>query len=358
MSKLKLTDAEWTEFKVKDIFEVTNSKPYHKQNLKTTQRGIPYITRTSFNNGLEEIIEDVDFRKNPQNTITLGAENADFFYQSVEYITGNKMYYIQNENITKNIGLFLVQSFRNSIKDSGFGYGKGLTGTRFKERLVMLPIDSQGHPNWQFMEDYIKQEQKVQAQQVIDYYERKLVELAGDVVGLEKVEWKTFRLGEVFDLITKGSKGLNHLEKGLLKGISYVGATNRNNGVLDFVEQKESLIYSGNAIAFIRNGEGSMGYSVYKKEDFIATQDITVGYNENLNEYNAKFISTVADQVRGKYNFGYKRNQERLKRETLTLPADKNGNPDFQYMSDFVKKLELEKVRETLGYIYQIKGDT
>lgn len=352
MSKLKLTDVEWGEFKVKDIFEVTNSKPYHKNNLKITKKGIPYITRTSFNNGLEEIVENINVHKNPKNTISLGAENADFFYQSVEYITGNKMYIIQNDNISKNVGIFLVQSFRNSIKDCGFGYGKGLTGTRFKERIVILPMDSQGQPNWQFMEDYIKQEQKQQAQKIIDYYERKLVELAGDVVGLDKVEWKTFKLGDIFDLVTKSSKGLNHLEKNTSDGISYVGATNRNNGVLDFVKRKENLIYSGNAIAFIRNGEGSMGYSVYKKEDFIASQDITVGYNQYLNEYNAKFITTIADQVRGKYNFGYKRNQERLKRETLVLPSDEEGNPDFQYMSDFVKKLELDKAQEVLEYIY------
>ena len=32
-----------------------------------------------------------------------------------------------------------------------------------------------------------------------------------------------------------------------------------------FVKQKKILLYSGNAIAFIRNSEGSIGYSVYKK---------------------------------------------------------------------------------------------
>lgn len=71
MSKLKLTDVEWGEFKVKDIFEVTNSKPYHKNNLKITKKGIPYITRTSFNNGLEEIVENINVHNNPKNTISL-----------------------------------------------------------------------------------------------------------------------------------------------------------------------------------------------------------------------------------------------------------------------------------------------
>ncbi len=134
-----------------------------------------------------------------------------------------------------------------------------------------------------------------------------------------------------------------------------MGATNRNNGVLEFVEPDQKVIYEGNCIAFIRNGEGSMGYSIYKKEDFIATQDISVGYNVNLDQYNGMFITTIADRVRGKYNFGYKRNQNRLENEILALPIDENGNPHWEYMSKFMQKLEAEKLEKALEYIYIYK---
>lgn len=348
MSKLKLTDVEWGEFKVKDIFEVTNSKPYHKQNLKITQRGVPYITRTSFNNGLEEVIEDVGFRKNPKNTITLGAENADFFYQSVEYITGNKMYYIQNENITKNIGLFLVQTFRNSIKDSGFGYGKGLTGTRFKERLVMLPIDSQGQPNWQFMEDYIKQEQKQQAQKIIDYYERKLVELAGDVVGLDKVEWKTFRFTEVFQEIQRGKRLTKANQTNGPK--PYISSTSENNGVDAFIGNETGVRKFEDVLTLANSG--SVGSTFYQQFEFVASDHVTALKSENADKYAYLFLSTVVKRLEEKYSFNREINDTRIKREKIILPADKQGNPDFQYMSDFVKKLELDKVQEVLEYIY------
>lgn len=100
------------------------------------------------------------------------------------------------------------------------------------------------------------------------------------------------------------SKGLNHLKR-KQDGISYLGATNLNNAVLDYVEPIPELIQKGHCIAFIRNGEGSMGYAVYKEEDFIATSDISVGYNEHLNKYTGMFITTIADRIRGKYNFGY-----------------------------------------------------
>lgn len=202
------------------------------------------------------------------------------------------------------------------------------------------------------MEDYIKQEQKQIAQKIVSYYEHKVLETGFDLVGLEDVEWKNFKTGDLFKFIRKPSKGLNKLEGNKKDGISYLGATNSNNGVLEFVEDDKKLIYEGNCIAFIRNGEGSMGYSIYKKEDFIATQDISVGYNANLNQYNGMFITTIADRVRGKYNFGYKRNQNRLENEILTLPADENGNPHWEYMSKFMQKFEAEKLEEVREYIY------
>lgn len=358
MSKLKLTDVEWGEFFIggsNGLFDITSTKSGIDKNKLNIDVGlIPYITRTDMQNGINMFITDKQnnrYNIDEGNVITIGLDTQTVFYQPTAFYTGQNIQVLRNNNLNKYTAMFIIPSIKIQMQKFNWG-GNGATLGRLNRTRLILPIDSQGQPNWQFMEDYIKQEQKQQAQKIIDYYERKLIELAGDVVGLDKVEWKTFKLGDIFDLVTKSSKGLNHLEKNTSDGISYVGATNRNNGVLDFVKRKENLIYSGNAIAFIRNGEGSMGYSVYKKEDFIASQDITVGYNQYLNEYNAKFITTIADQVRGKYNFGYKRNQERLKRETLVLPSDEKGNPNFQYMSDFVKKLELDKVQEVIEYIY------
>lgn len=162
-------------------------------------------------------------------------------------------------------------------------------------------------------------------------------------------EWKGFRVEDLFYFENKPSKGLNHLKQ-RDDGVNYVGATNRNNGVLAYVEANQKVIYKGNAIAFIRNGEGSMGYSVYKAEDFVATQDISVGYNENLNRYIGLFIVAVADKVRGKYNFGYKRNQKRLNKETLQLPINSDGLPDWQFMEDFIKQKEQKQIADLKDY--------
>jgi len=166
---------EWKVFRVSDVFEVLNLHPYHKNNLQVCFNGIPYITRTSMNNGLENCVElPDDIYLNNQNTITLGAENANFFYQPYKYITGNKMYSICHDKLNKYNGLFLINIFRQSIKNCGFGFGLGLTGSRFLTRLILLPIDSLGNLHWQFMEDYIKAEESRQKHLLLMYYKKKI----------------------------------------------------------------------------------------------------------------------------------------------------------------------------------------
>ena len=58
---LNLEVKEWREFIVGETFEVLNSKPYHKKDLKISdnfKNSIPYISRTNKNNGVEEIIQN------------------------------------------------------------------------------------------------------------------------------------------------------------------------------------------------------------------------------------------------------------------------------------------------------------
>lgn len=172
----------------------------------------------------------------------------------------------------------------------------------------------------------------------------------GGVNLLNEVRWKSFMLGELFDFEMGKSKGLNHLRVSD-DGINYLGATNLNNGVLCQVEKKKEYIQKGNCVAFIRNGEGSMGYSVYKAESFIATSDISVGYNINMNKYVGSFITTVADRVRGKYNFGYKRSATRLTKESIMLPTTSDGQPDYAFMEAYMLNEEIKCLKRYLDYL-------
>lgn len=170
---------------------------------------------------------------------------------------------------------------------------------------------------------------------------------------LNNVHWRPFRVGELFHIENCKCSKVGALEPG---DFPYVGATANNNGVLHFVEYRESLVTKGNCIAFICDGEGSIGLSVYKAEDFIGSTTVRVGRCDSLNKYTALFITTVADTVRSKYNFGYKRNARNLKREIIHLPANEDGNPDWSFMEAYMRRLEKQILQRGLEGVSQKKS--
>lgn len=350
MYKYRLEDVEWRRFKVggKDgIFNVKNSKPYHKANLNVASNGIPYVTRTSMNNGLEDLIVDANYEKNPKNTISLGAENADFFFQGVEYVSGNKMYCISNDKITREVGLFLVQIFRQSIKECGFGYGKGLTGTRFKNRYIMLPIDENNKPNWHFMEEYIKERENKQRNVLKDCYKRRLFYLGSCTGIVNNVEWGEFYISDIFNTVQRGKRltKANQIDG----NVPYISSTGLNNGLDNFIGNTECIRSSQKDLTIANSG--SVGSCFYHSYKYVASDHVTTLKLSNGNDNVYKFLSTILGRLKEKYSFNREINDARIKREKILLPIDTNGNPNWDYMENYIKIIEKKKIEQILEYL-------
>ena len=246
---------------------------------------------------------------------------------------------------------FLIVAIKKLVKKFSWG-SYGATLTRLRKSKIYLPVNRDGGIDFQFMSSFMKQIENDILSTTLATFKDRIEDNALKQRNLGGVNWADFYVRDVFSHMEVGkSKGLNHLVKSD-SGISYLGATNQNNGVLCFVKSVDSLVQKGNCIAFIRNGEGSMGYSVYKSEDFIATSDMTLAYSEYLNKYTGMFITTIADRVRGKYNFGYKRSATRLAKEMLSLPVTPEGLPDWDYMEQYMRNIESQQI---LNYLQAIK---
>ncbi|WP_459209093.1 restriction endonuclease subunit S [Aquimarina rhabdastrellae] len=338
---LDLKNKKWKEFVIEDIFKVDKGVYLHSQ--KMIKGNIPFVSAKSIENGFSGFIG------NPKifdgNAITIEKIKLTAFYQPHKFYCSHDVTVIENSLLNEYNAKFICQIInRNGIK---YNYGRQAQMNVVKREKILLPINTKGEPDFKFMEAFIKEKEENKTKIYNAYILNRLkkVEDFKKVAPLEDKEWEVFEIGELFTLSQGKSKGLNHLKKSK-EGVNYLGATNQNNGVLCQVEKVEKLLHKGNGIAFIRNGEGSMGYSIYKTEEFIATSDISVGYNSNLNREIGLFITTVADKVRGKYNFGYKRSGNRLKKEKILLPINDQNEPDYIYMENYIKQLEYNKLKE------------
>jgi hypothetical protein len=346
-----LKNIQWGEFVIQDIFDIKIGKSIDANKVNKKSGKIAYITRKECDNGLDGFIDfDFNYINFDSPVITIGNETAEPFVQNYPFFTGTKVNILIPKQKTSKLALLFVSQSLKKHK-SKYSYSFTINSTRLKRQIIQLPKTSKGEPDYAFMEQYMhqKEHEKYDKYRVAISDRLEKIKDFQDVIPLNQKEWGEFELGKLFKLYSGKSKGLNHLKK-TKDGVNYLGATNSNNGVLTSVQidGNEKLIQKGNCIAFIRNGEGSMGYSIYKAEDFIATSDISVGYSTNINRYTGLFITTIADRIRGKYNFGYKRSDTRLKKEKLQLPINSKGEPDYTYMESFMKKLEYEKLSKYL----------
>lgn len=183
------------------------------------------------------------------------------------------------------------------------------------------------------------------------FEEKDKINIINKDLKLSSLEWKEFKLNDLFDRIEKGKcKNTNEETKQSINGVSFLSATLNNNGVSGFVEPNY-LLQKGNCIMFVNQGDGGAGYSVYKKEDFISTTSNSFGYAKWINRYTGLFVASILCRFKEKYSFGYGRTENRLKNDRILLPINSKGQPNWEFMENFMRKIEYKKLNIYLDYI-------
>lgn len=352
---MKLNDREWCVFLIGDLFSVKRPPARNKDNYEVGD--IPFVASGSVNNGVMKCCKPLEDEKlDEAGCITVSPVDGSAFYQPYPFLgrggAGSSILMLYADNMNLYSGQFIAKMISNTCACK-YTYGHMGNKDGIKRERIMLPIDENNNPDYQFMEDYVKELMTRKREQYLDYCKEQLKIFGGySLIPLADKHWKSFFIGEIFDYFVPGkSKGLNHLTEDVVSGKSYIGATNRNNGVLSFVQEDKKLMQKGNAIGFIKNGNGSAGYAIYKYESFISTSDVIFAYANWLNKYIGLFIITCSDMSQEKYSHGYKWTKERLLKSGIMLPVNEYGIPDYEYMEKYSKNLLCEKIQRYIKYI-------
>ena len=120
-------------------------------------------------------------------------------------------------------------------------------------------------------------------------------------------------------------------------GINYVGASAFNNGITAKIGNDEKIHPAG-TITVCYNG--SIGQAFYQNEPYWATDDVNVLYPKfRLSPSIAKFIIPIIYKLSSKYAYIDKWTASRMEATLIPLPADKYGDPDWEYMESFIDTL-------------------
>lgn len=162
----------------------------------------------------------------------------------------------------------------------------------------------------------------------------------------EKVDcsdWKEFPISYFFSV----SKGTRLTKSNMIDGnINYIGASAFNNGIVTQISNDDA-INEPFKITVCYNG--SVGESFYQIEPFWATDDVNIlspKFDINLNL--ALFFTSILRKVGSNYAFVDKWTKDIMEKTLLKVPVDSKGNPDFNFIKQFMINLPYSK------YLYQI----
>ena len=143
---------EWKEFSFDELFIIGKAKGPKAKEAEENIGDIPYITATSENNGIKCLTSIPARHKG--NCLTIG-HLGDPFYQEKDFSGNNVTYlYSKTNHMNQYVGLFLVSLMQFLPKKYNYGNVVGIA--KMKNEKISLPVDSNGNPDWQLMEDYIK----------------------------------------------------------------------------------------------------------------------------------------------------------------------------------------------------------
>lgn len=350
MSRLKLTDMKYGQFRISDIFEIENCKCSKVSELE--KGNIPYVGATNRNNGVLSFVDakiDLITKGNCIAFICDGEGSVGYsIYKGEDFVGSTTIKVGRNPKLNKYNGLFITTVADTVRGKYNFGYKRN--ETHLKAETLQLPIDLNGNPNWQFMEDYIKQEQKIQAQKIVNYYKQRIIEYCFELLDLEDVKWKEFKFEKIFKKIQRGKRltKSNQIEG----NTPYISSTAMNNGVDNFINNEDNVRKFKNCLTVANSG--SVGACFYHHYEFVASDHVTslkLNDEDNADKYIYIFISSIIKRLEEKYSFNREINDKRIRQEKIILPVDENGNPHWEYMRMFMKEIESEKISKVVEYL-------
>ena len=318
--------------KLSELFDIHNGYSANKfsniSSTKTDEYNLAYIRPSSkISNTLSGYVKESEapiiYDENTLFVSTNGEGSHSYSYvMPIKFVHSNNSCVLIPK---KEMSLLEKQFYALCITKNRyrFSYGRLPVGDRLA--ILEVPADI---PDWVY---------EVEEPDLSDYREsfnsNKTPELNID-------EWKEFKLTDLFDL--KNGKGYLSSEALENPGDNpFVCSSETNNGIACYTSLANT--HKGNCLTI--NKDGSVGCAFYQKKDFSTNKHVIVATPtfKNFNQYIAMFLIPIIELEKFKYCFGRAWGLDRMETTIIKLPATQNGEPDYEFMEEYIKTLPYSK---------------
>lgn len=328
---MKIDISKWNEFRLGELFNFQNCKCSNASNLADGDE-IFYIGAKKDNNGVMKKValdEDLVTKGNCIIFICDGQGSVGYSnYMEQDFIGSTTLTVGYNEQLNRNIGLFLVTVL--DLQRSKYSFGRKYR-KHLLETMINLP-SKDGEPDYFYMENYIKSLHHKNISTAITYRN----------YDFNTTIWNEYTISDIFNVKSGNDLELMNCkidsDKNNCGSINFVARTSQNNGVVAKVEkvQDVNIIKSGTLTC-------AVGGSVLST--FVQNKDFYTGFHIKLlipkyemSVYAKLFCSLIIQSNKYRFNYGRQANRA-LPNLIIKLPANENGTPNFEQMEQYIKLL-------------------
>lgn len=329
---MNLNVDSWKEFRLGDLFsEMYKAEAHVKGELECydvpLDNTIRFVSRTEMNNGCDcYVLNNGLSGIEKANAIAIGDTTATCFYQGEDFVCGDHMVICRADWINLHTALFIISILKQ--EKYKYSYGRAFKMELISNTMLKLPA-ADNEPDWNYMEQYIKS---------LNHNPLTTINKSENVLQLNIENWKEFKVGDFFDIHpTKFIEGVSAGDC-VNYGVPLVVNSAENNGIAGLCDMLPTE--EGNIVTFSDTTDGNTFF--YQPKPFIGFAHVQGMYpkTRKWSKEELLFLSTIMMfDSKGKYSYGRKMRRDIILEIKIKLPVDKTGNPDWQFMKNYIKSL-------------------
>ena len=329
---MKLNVEHWKEFRLDEIFNIERGSSLYITDCEEGET--PYASASADNNGISQHLNVEPNRTGNCLVINYDGSVGESFYHAEPFFASEKIVTVtlKEKKMNAYIALFLSTVIKQ--EKFRFSYGrKWSVNSVMKSSIIKLPVTDKKQPDWNFMEQYIKS---------LNYKPLTTANQGEDkshTLGIES--WKPFKVNELFEVKYGINMELNtciEAEDGDPDAINFVARTESNNGVSARVKPVEGKEPQPAGLTTCAGG-GSVLSTFLQEEPFYSGRDLYLLIPlQPMSKLAKLFCITVLKANKYRYSYGRQANIT-LPYLELLLPATVEGQPDFDFMENYMRSL-------------------
>lgn len=330
----KIKDLKWEEFSLLELFVPRKG---NQKNMNALEEGeTPLVSAKKVDNGFKGFFNVGNNEIFVGDCITLnndgdGGAGLAYYQPSPFALDTHVTALYPKEKMSRESKLFISSCIsRQSVL---FGHGHSINSERLKQMTVMLPTVGKHTPDYSFMEEYMK---KIEEKLLIRYKKYLSSKEISSRRKCNNTKWGEIKMTNLFDIFP----GVRLTKQDQRSGKKpFIGSTDNNNGITAFCGNT-NVSEDKNVLGV--NYNGSVVENFYHPYNALFSDDVKRFHlkNHTGNKYIYLYLKNCILKQQVKYQYGYKFNEQRMKKQVIMVPITSNGVPNFAYMENYMMNKE------------------